>query len=131
LPIPKSVARFNRIVTNNVTGPLASRLPWFGVVIHKGRVSGKTYRTPVNCWIDEGSAIIALTYGPGTDWLRNLAKSQGGALEHRGARYEVGEPELIGPVGMDRMPALVRPALRLLEVDRFAVLPLLSPARPI
>ena len=131
MPIPRVVALFNRVVTNNLARPVARRLPSFAVIVHTGRSSGRTYRTPVNCWIDNESAIIALTYGPETDWLKNLTRAGGGMVEHRGARYEVGEPVMIGPEGMERMPAPVRPILKLIKVDRFALLPLLGPAQPI
>jgi hypothetical protein len=33
--LPDAVARFNRFVTNRVTGPFAGRLPWFAVVGHR------------------------------------------------------------------------------------------------
>jgi deazaflavin-dependent oxidoreductase (nitroreductase family) len=131
LVISRAVARFNRIVTNNLTRPLARRLPSFAVVVHTGRVTGMTYRTPVNCWVGEGSAIIALTYGPHTDWLKNLVNAGGGVLEHQSRSYEVGMPALIGSEGLERMPKAVRPILNVIRVDRFALLPLISPDPPI
>jgi hypothetical protein len=48
MPLPRSVARFNRRVTNRLIGPLASYLPYFGVVVHTGRRTHHSYRTPVN-----------------------------------------------------------------------------------
>jgi deazaflavin-dependent oxidoreductase (nitroreductase family) len=130
MPIPRPVAYFNKVVTNRIIGPLAPVLPGFAVVIHRGRVSGREYRTPLNCWLDVDSAIIALTYGPGTDWLRNLEAAGHGDLVARGETYRVGAPAVIGYVGMKRMPLLVRPLLIMLGVGEFAVLPLLNPARP-
>ena len=124
------VARFNRIVTNRISGPLATRLPTMAVIVHRGRVSGDEYRTPVNCWIDEKSAIVALTYGRGTDWLKNLTAAGGGIVESRATTYQVGAPTIIQSEGMNRMPALVRRILGLINVDEFAELPLISPARP-
>ncbi len=82
------------------------------------------YRTPVNCWLDDTTAIVALTYGPQTDWLKNLAASGGGSLLTKGESYEVGPPVVIGSEGMIRMPAIVRPMLRMIDVDHFAVMPL-------
>ena len=36
MPLPKGLARFNLRVTNRVLGPVAARLPGFGIVIHVG-----------------------------------------------------------------------------------------------
>ena len=63
MPLPPALARFNRVVTNRLLRPLATVLPNFGVVVHHGRVSGREYRTLVNWWRDEETAIVALTYG--------------------------------------------------------------------
>ena len=130
MPLPKGLARLNRVFTNRISRPLSSRLPWFAVIIHTGRVSGTEYRTPVNCWLDDTSAIVALTYGPETDWLKNLARAGGGSLLAKGEAYELGPPVVLGSEGMTRMPAIVRPMLRMLDVDRFAVMQLLRPGRP-
>ncbi|MDP9145293.1 MAG: nitroreductase family deazaflavin-dependent oxidoreductase [Actinomycetota bacterium] len=130
MPLPRSIARFNRVVTNRISSPLARHLPGFAVIVHEGRVSGRGYRTPVNCWIDDRSAIVALTYGSDTDWLRNLEAARGGVVEHRGKTYRVGMPVLIGSEGLSRMPPVVRPILNVIDVDEFAELPLLSSGQP-
>jgi deazaflavin-dependent oxidoreductase (nitroreductase family) len=131
MPIPESVARFNRVVTNRISRPLAGRLPWFALIVHRGRKSGNEYRTPVNAWLDTETVIVALTYGPGTDWLKNLEAAGGGQVISGRVSYEVGPPEMIGAEGMRRMPAVVRPILRAIDVDEFALLPLFTPGRPI
>ena len=46
MPLPRSVARFNRRVTNRLLGRLAPRLPGFGIVVHTGRKTQRRYRTP-------------------------------------------------------------------------------------
>ena len=48
MPIPKTVARLNRVGLNRVTRRIAPWAPGFGVVVHQGRRSGNTYETPVN-----------------------------------------------------------------------------------
>ncbi len=130
MPLPGSIARFNRVVTNRISRPLAGRLPWFALIIHRGRVSGTEYRTPVNAWLGEKDTIVALTYGRDTDWLKNLTAAAGGMIVTRGRAYPVGTPVLIGAEGMRRMPAVARPILRTIDVDEFALLPLFKPDRP-
>jgi deazaflavin-dependent oxidoreductase (nitroreductase family) len=130
MPLPKGVTRFNKAVANHVIRPLAYRLPGFAVIVHRGRVSGAEFRTPVNCWHDDQSAIVALTYGPDTDWLKNLTAAGGGVLVTGATSHQVGRPVLIGAEGMSRMPPVVRAMLAVIDVDQFAVMPLLRPGRP-
>jgi hypothetical protein len=43
--------RFRNVVKryiNPVTRPVATRLPSFGILTHRGRKSGRLYRTPMN-----------------------------------------------------------------------------------
>ncbi len=67
VPIPKAIARFNRLGLNRVTRRIAPWMPGFGVVVHRGRRSGRVYRTPVNVFPKPHGYVIALTDGPDTD----------------------------------------------------------------
>jgi deazaflavin-dependent oxidoreductase (nitroreductase family) len=82
--IPQSVATFNRKVTNRITAPVADRLPGFGIVHHTGRKSGRVYRTPVNVFAVKDGYVIALTYGPGADRVRNVLAAKECDLQTRG-----------------------------------------------
>jgi deazaflavin-dependent oxidoreductase (nitroreductase family) len=93
--LPHSVARFNRRVTNRVLGLLAAYLPGFGVVVHEGRKTHRRYRTPVNVFRRPGGYVIALTYGPSADWVRNVLASSGCELETRGRAVHLTRPRLI------------------------------------
>lgn len=130
MPLPRGLARFNRVVTNRLSRPLASWVPGFALIVHRGRRSGLEYRTPVNAWVGDEDVIVALTYGRDTDWLKNLAAADGGLVIAGRETYQVGRPGLIGLDGMNRMPAPARPILRLIEVDEFALLPLIRPDQP-
>lgn len=130
MPLPRAVARFNRVATNRITEPLAAHLPAFAVLVHRGRVSGSEYRTPVNCWVDDRAAVVALTYGRDTDWLKNLRAAGGGVVLSRGWEHRVGSPVLIGPVVPDAIPGPIRLILNLLDVHEFVEFPVLSRARP-
>jgi deazaflavin-dependent oxidoreductase (nitroreductase family) len=130
MPLPRRLADFNKVVTNHIAGPLASRVPTMAVIVHRGRISGTEYRTPVNCWIDDRTAIVALTYGSDTDWLKNLTAAGGGTVVARGRSHRVGRPEVVGVEGMIRMPGIVRRVLGLIDVTEFAELPLVSRAQP-
>jgi len=62
MPLSRGLARFNRVVTNRVSRPLAGWLPGFAVIVHRGRKSDAEYRTPVNAWLGDNDVIVALTY---------------------------------------------------------------------
>jgi deazaflavin-dependent oxidoreductase (nitroreductase family) len=111
------MAHFNRLVTNHLTLPLAPWLPGFGVVEHVGRRSGRRYRTPVNVFKTPDGYVIALTYGTESDWVKNVHAADGCDLVTRGQRHRLKSPEIIHDER--RVPAIIRPILRLMRVTDF------------
>jgi deazaflavin-dependent oxidoreductase (nitroreductase family) len=85
----RRTAHFNRRVTNRLTRPLARRLPGFGVVVHRGRKSGRRFETPVNVFNAQGGYLIALTYGTESDWVKNVLATGGCELITRGRRRQL------------------------------------------
>jgi deazaflavin-dependent oxidoreductase (nitroreductase family) len=115
----RRVAHFNRIVTNRLTLPLAPWLPGFGVVVHTGRKSKRQYRTPVNVFRAPDGYFIALTYGKGADWVKNVEAADGCELITRGHRYRLTSPEIIHDESRHLVPAITRPILRLIRAADF------------
>jgi deazaflavin-dependent oxidoreductase (nitroreductase family) len=122
MPLPRRLARFNRVVTNRVLGPLARYLPGFAVVAHVGRRSGRTYRTPVNAYKHEGGYVIALVYGADSQWVRNVLAAGGADIETRGRHVHLVAPEVVPDPSRSLVPKPVRVALRLVDVADFMVL---------
>ncbi|MEU5790408.1 nitroreductase family deazaflavin-dependent oxidoreductase [Micromonospora purpureochromogenes] len=116
--LPRRLARFNRVVTNRVTGPLAGRLPGFGVIIHRGRRSGREYRTPINIFRTSDGYVAALTYGM-TDWARNVLAAGGCDLEIRGRRVPLTAPRLVHDPTRRDMPPVVRQLVSMIGVTEF------------
>ena len=119
MPLPQSVARFNKRVTNRLTGRLARYLPGFGVVLHTGRKTHRQYRTPVNVFERDGKYVFALTYGADADWVRNVLADGGCALETRGRTVRLAEPRLFHDERRRAMPPPVRVVLGLTHVSDF------------
>ena len=119
MPIPKSVAAFNRRVTNHLTGPFARRLPGFAIVNHVGRTSGRAYRTPVNVFHRGDGYVFALTYGPDSDWVKNVEAAGQCEIETRGRVVRLAEPRRFTDPTRESVPAAVRAVLRLIDVDEF------------
>jgi deazaflavin-dependent oxidoreductase (nitroreductase family) len=122
MPAGRRIARFNRLVTNRVLGPLAKYLPGMGVIVHRGRKSGCQYRTPVLIFHHDDRYVIALTYGPETDWVKNVLAAGGGALETRGRVVHLTQPRLFHDDRRRAMPPLVRQMLAVGHVDDFLAL---------
>jgi deazaflavin-dependent oxidoreductase (nitroreductase family) len=119
MPIPMRVARWNRAGLNRVTRHLAPWLPGLGVVVHRGRTSGREYRTPVNLFRTGGGFIIALTYGPGTDWVKNVLAADGCEIRAGGRSFRAGDPRVYHDETRRGIRPLERQALGLLAVSDF------------
>ncbi|HEX2037502.1 MAG TPA: nitroreductase family deazaflavin-dependent oxidoreductase [Chloroflexota bacterium] len=116
---PRWLAKVNRRVTNRILGPLATTLPGFGIVEHTGRKSGHRYRTPVNVFSRPGGFVIALTYGPRSEWVQNVLASGGCTLETRAGTWHLTQPRLFHDQRRRAVPPLVRIPLTLLDVADF------------
>jgi deazaflavin-dependent oxidoreductase (nitroreductase family) len=119
MPLPRSIARMNRQVTNHLLSGLATRLPGFGVVVHTGRRSLRQYRTPVNVFRRDDRYIIALTYGSNADWVRNVLAHGGCTLETQGQMLHLSRPRLFHDESRRPVPAPVRLVLGLVNVNDF------------
>jgi deazaflavin-dependent oxidoreductase (nitroreductase family) len=122
MPLPRGIARFNRRGTNRLVGPLAPYLPGFGVVVHVGRKSQRVYRTPVNVFRRPGGYVVALTYGPDSDWVRNVLANGGCILETRSRTVRLSRPRLVHDDTRRAVPAFLRPMGALGHVSDFLYL---------
>jgi deazaflavin-dependent oxidoreductase (nitroreductase family) len=127
MPIPKSVGRWNKAGLNRVTRHIAPWLPGFGVVVHRGRRSGRRYQTPVNVFPAENGYIVALTYGPDTDWVKNVLAAGGCELRTRGQAVELASPQVFHDQTRRGIRPPVRQILRILGVADFLSLRTATP----
>ena len=128
MPLPRSVGRFNKAVTNKLLVHLAGHGP-FVELEHVGRRSGRVYRVPLNAFRAGDTVTFALTYGPKVDWLRNVRAAGGCRLRMGREVLTLGAPvDLPSAVGRSRMPAPARVVLRLAGVDHFVEMPVLGSA---
>jgi deazaflavin-dependent oxidoreductase (nitroreductase family) len=103
--LPRRLAAFNRLVTNPIQGTYAWLiLPW-AVLIHRGRRSGRLYRTPVMARRQGDQLRVAVLYGPQSDWVRNLLAAGQGQVIRAGRTYPLTDihlepgPRLVGRLG--------------------------------
>jgi deazaflavin-dependent oxidoreductase (nitroreductase family) len=120
MPIPDGMRNVNKVALNRITRPLFRWLPGFGVVVHRGRKSGKRYLTPVNVFPRPGGRyVVALTYGPDTDWLKNVLAAGGCELLTGGRHVELTAPRLFHDETRREIRVVERMVLGLLRVNDF------------
>lgn len=112
MPAPRWLARANKIGLNRLTAFVAPWAPGWAVVIHQGRRSGRTFRTPLWAFRRPGGFVIALTYGADSDWVRNVIAAGGCELESRRRRYRATAPRIYRDENATDMPAFIRFMLR-------------------
>jgi len=114
--LSRRVARFNKAVNNRVQGIYAWILPPWAVILHRGRRSGRHYRTPLLAFKRDRTLIIALLYGEESDWLRNL-RAGGGHVVRMGRTYELSAPRVVdtGAAPLSRLSPPARAYCRLAD----------------
>jgi|SRR5919108_1424246 deazaflavin-dependent oxidoreductase (nitroreductase family) len=122
MSLPGWLARLNLHVTNRLTRPFAGFLPWFGVLEHVGRETGIRRRTPLNVFRQGDRFVIALTYGPDVEWLKNILHAGECRLLTRGRWLTLAEPHVYTDPRRRDVPAVVRPILALIGVREFVEL---------
>lgn len=127
MPLPKTLARLNRVFTNRLMRPLARVAPGFGVLQHRGRKSGVDYETPLNVFREGDRLIVALTYGEDVDWLKNSRESEESTFVVGGEPVRVAAPvDISAEDALAAMPALVAVVLKMIDVTGFVVFPVID-----
>lgn len=91
MTLPRWLARFNRRVMNP-RGISGGRWP---VLVHTGRRSGKTHRTPIAAYPFDRGYLFTLNYGAESDWARNVVAAGRAGLEIDGERVELTHPRIL------------------------------------
>jgi len=119
MPLPRAVGRWNKAGPNRIARHVAPWAPGMGLVVHRGRRSGRVYDTPVLVFPADDGYVIALTYGPDTDWIRNVLAAGGCELRTRGRSVQLTSPRLYQDETAQHIRPAERQMLRLLHVTEF------------
>ena len=131
VPVPPSP--FVRIVMRPMTKKLNPVIGKFAggehfsmaaEIRHVGRRSGKVYVTPVSARLLGGVALVPLTFGNESDWVRNVRAVGGCALRIGGVDYVATEPEFLSrsdakPLTRPAFSPAQRAMFRLLGIKQF------------
>jgi deazaflavin-dependent oxidoreductase (nitroreductase family) len=70
-------------------------LPLYGVIEHRGRRSGKAFRTPVVVRPTGDGFIVPMPWGERTDWYRNVRAAGECVIRWKGRDYPMVQPEVL------------------------------------
>ena len=86
--IPAVFRRVNPLVVRLLHSPLRPLLGRRVIVVrYEGRRTGRTYRVPVRCRLDDSGALYAMTSARAV-WWRNLEGASRTPVRYRGREYE-------------------------------------------
>ncbi len=122
MPIPRFVAAINLRFTNPILRHVAGWLPWFAIVTHVGRRSGTVRRTPINIFRRDGRYVVALTYGPDAEWVKNVLAAGGCEIETMRRHVRLTAPERLHDPSRQLVPWIVRLVLGVIQVNDFLIL---------
>lgn len=91
--------------------PVAGRrsFPFYAILRHTGRTSGKAYSTPVVALRTTEGFIIPLPFGDATQWAKNLFAAGGGSLRYAGREHRIGEAQIVDRQVADaHLPVVLR-----------------------
>jgi deazaflavin-dependent oxidoreductase (nitroreductase family) len=104
---------------------------WFklyGLLVHRGRTSGREYRIAVVVRPFEDGFVIPMPFGERTQWAKNLVAAGGGQVVWNGRTYDVVSPELIdADAAGPSMPGIQRAAIGKLGMSTFMRLRIADP----
>ena len=93
----RRIVRFVARFVNPLTLLVAGR-PWMpvvGVLVHRGRRTGKLYSTPLGMRPLDDSFVMPLTFGAEAGWLRNVRAAGFCVVRYMGHEQVLVEPEVI------------------------------------
>jgi deazaflavin-dependent oxidoreductase (nitroreductase family) len=70
-------------------------LPLWAVLEHRGRRTGKSFRTPIVVRPTVDGFVIPMPWGLNTDWYRNVRAAGECVIRWKGREYPLVQPEVI------------------------------------
>lgn len=119
MPLSAGMARFSHRYINQVTRLFAGWAPGFAILIHTGRKSGRVYRMPINAFRDGDGIRFALTYGPDTEWMRNVRAAGGCDLLMGGRLLHLANPRIESDPTLTWLPPPARLILRRIDATQY------------
>ncbi len=111
--IPAAITRLiNTPLVNGVMRPVARFAPGLGIVIHKGRKTGREFRTPVTLIMSRGRVFVPLAHGEKVNWVLNVKAVGVAEVEQLGKRRTIINPRVVDSGEKEPLPLVFRFATR-------------------
>ena len=104
-------------IFNPVMRLVAGSLPGLAVLTHRGRRTGRVYRTPLLVLTRGDHYLIGLWYGTNVHWVKNVLASGECEMRIRGRRIWMVEPELVADSVLKLLPRPLALAGRLVRLS--------------
>ena len=91
MPYPRWLAKINKHVIN----PKQVKKGAYPVVTHVGRMSGRSYQTPLDAFPTKVGYVLVARYGPNSDWVRNILAAGTAVLRVDGEDHTLSSPRLV------------------------------------
>jgi deazaflavin-dependent oxidoreductase (nitroreductase family) len=99
-----AILAFTRVLNPLILRLAGSRVfPLYGVLQHRGRRSGKPFRTPLVVRPTVDGFIVPMPWGERTDWYRNVRAAGQCGIRWKGRDYPVVPSEVIDAAGAQQL----------------------------
>jgi deazaflavin-dependent oxidoreductase (nitroreductase family) len=117
-PAVDAIRALTRVMNRGQLATAGKPGSYAGVLHHVGRSSGRRYATPLGIEPRGDDFVIAIVYGPRSDWLKNVLAAGEATIELDGETIAVDRPEVIPTAGvMDSFGSMDRFYQRLLGTE--------------
>ena len=104
-------------IFNPVMRLVAGSLPGLALLTHRGRRTGRVYRTPLLVLTRGDHYLIGLWYGTNVHWVKNVLASGECEMRIRGRNIRMGAPELVADPLLQLLPRPLALAGRLVHLS--------------
>jgi hypothetical protein len=125
--VVRRLVRFVGPVAKPVSGRRFFRL--WALIHHTGRVSGRSFQTPIVVIRTPSGFIVPLPFGS-AQWPRNVVAAGAATLRWNGQDWHVREPVIVGPEGASAFNRVERLGIRAFGISHFLRLTALDGPQP-
>jgi deazaflavin-dependent oxidoreductase (nitroreductase family) len=119
MPYPRWLAK----VAKHVFNPRVLRKGKQPVVVHVGRSSSTTYRTPLDAHPTRTGFVLVVRYGPESDWVRNIVAAGRARLVVDGQEHLLASPRVVAQQeAIDELPPGFDPGKDFYRAEHYLVM---------
>lgn len=121
-PRTRAVVRGLARILNPLVLQIAGRrwMPIVGILYHRGRRTGRVYRTPLGMRSRDGNFYFPRTFGDESAWYQNVLAAGWARVTYLGRTHNLVEPEVVdGRIAAPAFPGYELLQFRLIGINEF------------